>query len=162
MEIELQRNLGAMIRADKDISNVIKTLDEYPTEINLIDGTPLNHAINRGRDEIVKYLVERGANVNALYEGHYSPLMSAVGSNNIEIIKLLIEKGANVNLKDKHGNDALWKAVFNYNFEIVRLLVEAGADPFKADNPENYSNYDSAKDLMPATEEIIKYFDSLK
>lgn len=162
MEIELQRKLGAMIRADKDINNVIKTLDEYPTEINLVDGTPLNHAINRGRNEIVKYLVERGANVNALYEGHYSPLMSAVGNNNLEMVKLLLENGADLNLKDKHGNDALWKAVFNYNLEIVRILVEAGADPFKADNPENYSNYNLAIDLLPATEEIINYFNSLK
>ncbi|MBW3521211.1 MULTISPECIES: ankyrin repeat domain-containing protein [unclassified Chryseobacterium] len=162
MEIELQRKLGAMIRADKDITNVIKTLDEFPTEINLVDGTPLNHAINRGRNEIVKYLVERGANVNALYEGHYSPLMSAVGNNNVEMVKLLLENGADVNLKDKYGNRALWKAILNYNLQIVKLLVEAGADPFKADNPENYSNYDGAVDLMPATEGIVKYFDSLK
>ncbi|SIN82115.1 Ankyrin repeat-containing protein [Chryseobacterium scophthalmum] len=162
MEIELQRKLGAMIRAVKDISNVIKTLDEYPTEINLVGGTPLNHAINRGRYEIVKYIVERGANVNDLYDKNYSPLMSAVNGKNIEMVKLLLENGADVNLKDKYGNDALWKAVFNYNFEIVKLLVEAGADPFKADSHENYSNYDGAKDLMPVTGEIINYFDSLK
>ncbi|WP_426473904.1 hypothetical protein [Chryseobacterium balustinum] len=60
MEIELQRKLGAMIRADKDISNVIKMLDEYPTEIELMGGTPLNHAISRGRDEIVKFSRKRG------------------------------------------------------------------------------------------------------
>lgn len=82
--------------------------------------------------------------------------------NNIDMVKLLLENGADVNLKDRHGNDALWKAIINYNFEIVKLLVESGADPFKADNPENYSDYDCAKDLMPVTEEIIKYFNSLK
>lgn len=162
MEIELQRKLAAMIQADKDINNVIKTLDEYPTEIDLVGGTPLNHAVNYNRNEIMKYLIDRCANVNALFDKNYSPLMSAVDGNNTEMVKLLLDNGAHVNLKDKHGNDALWKAVFNCNFEIVKLLVEAGADPFKADNPENYSNYDGAKDLMPATEEIIKYFDRLK
>lgn len=160
MEIELQRNLAAMIRADKDINNVIKTLDEYPTEISLVDGTPLNHAINRSRNEIVKYLVERGANVNALYEGHYSPLMSAVANNNGHMVKLLLENGADVNLKDKYGNDALFKAVDTLNLDLIRLLIEAGANPFIGDNPENYSAYDSAKDI--GADEVVKYFDSLK
>lgn len=160
MEIELQRKLKAMIQADKDINNVIKTLDEYPTEISLVDGTPLNHAVNRSRNEIVKYLVERGANVNALYDGHYSPLMSAVGNKNIDMVKLLLESGADVNLKDKYGNDALFKAVDTLNLDLIKLLIEADASPFIGDNPENYSAYDSAKDI--GADDVVRYFDSLK
>lgn len=149
-----------MIRADKDINNVIKTLDEYPTEISLVDGTPLNHAVNRSRNEIVKYLIKRGANVNALYDEHYSPLMSAVGNNNVEMVKLLLENGANINLKDKYGNDVLFKAVDTLNLDLIKLLIEAGANPFIGDNPENYSAYDSARDI--GANEVVKYFDSLK
>lgn len=160
MEIELQRKLGAMIHADKDISNVIKTLNEYSTEIDLIGGTPLNHAVNYNRNEIIKYLINRNANVNALFEKNYSPLMSAVDGKNIEIVELLLEKGANVNLKDKHGNDALFKAVDTLNLDLIELLIKAGANPFIGDNPENYSAYDSARDI--GADKVIEYFDSLK
>ncbi|MBW3521183.1 MULTISPECIES: ankyrin repeat domain-containing protein [Chryseobacterium] len=160
MEIELQRKLAAMIQADKDMDNVIKTLDKYQTEIDLIGGTPLNHAVNYNRNEIIKYLIYRDANVNALFEKNYSPLMSAVDGKNIEIVKLLLEKGANVNLKDKYGNDALFKAVDTLNLDLIKLLIEAGSNPFIGNNPENYSAYDSAKDIV--ADEVVRYFDSLK
>lgn len=159
MEIELQRKLASMIQADKDINNIIKTLDEYPTEINLVDGTPLNHAVNYERNEIVEYLMERGANVNALYEGDYTPLMSAVQRNNIEIVKLFLKNGADVNLKDKYGKVALYIAVFNNNLEIIKLLVEAKADPFVVIK-DGWRVYDSVKNM--GSEEMINYFDSLK
>lgn len=68
MEIELQRKLKSAIQTGKDISQVIKTLDEYDTEIDLVGGTPINHAVNYNRNEIFKYLIARNANVNALFK----------------------------------------------------------------------------------------------
>ncbi|THF52855.1 ankyrin repeat domain-containing protein [Flavobacterium supellecticarium] len=160
MEIELQRQLKSAIRAEKDSNVVIKMLDDYPTEINLVDGTPLNHAVSRNRIEIINYLIQRNANVNALYDKNYSPLMSAIDGKNLETATLLLKNGADIHLKDKYGNDALWKAVNTNDLEFIKLIIEAGANPFIGDNPENYSAYDSAKDM--GADEIVAYFDSLK
>ena len=139
MNSELNK-LKSIIQSRENVKSIIEILSNYDTEIDIEDGTPLNHAINYDRNEIVKYLINRGANVNALYKGDYSPLMSAVEGNNLEMITLLLESDANVHLVDKHGNDALWKAVFNNNLEIVKLLVEAGADPFKEIIFNKYDN----------------------
>jgi len=159
MEIEQQRKLKAMVQAGKDVSFIIQTLEKYDTEINLDGGTPLNHAINYNRDELVLYLLNRGANVNAAGDG-YTPLMSATESMNITLMKLLIEKGADINAQDRYGNTALFKAIDTFDLEVVKVLVEAGADPFQADNLQNYSCYDSASDIE--ADEIVAYFDTLK
>ncbi|WP_426473905.1 hypothetical protein [Chryseobacterium balustinum] len=71
-----------------------------------------------------------------------------------------MEKGANTSLKDKYGNDVLFKAVNTLNLDLINLIVEAGANPFIGDNPENYSAYNSARDIE--ADEVINYFDSLK
>ena len=61
----------------------------------------------KGRLEIVKYLVVKGANVNA--KDHYdsTALMMASRRNNLEIVKYLVRNGANVNAKNNYGETAL-------------------------------------------------------
>lgn len=80
MNIDEQRKLAAMIRAKKEVQEVIDILDGLSTEITLVDGTPLVHAVNGRRIEIVEYLLGRGANINTKINNNYSPLMSAVSS----------------------------------------------------------------------------------
>jgi ankyrin repeat protein len=151
--------LKSIIQAREDEHSIIEILKDYNTEIDIEGGTPLNHAINYDRNLVVEYLIHNGANINALYDGHYSPLMSAVDSNNIDMVKLLLENGADINLVDKHGNGALWKAVFNNNLEIVKLLVNAAADPFK-EIKDGWNIYDGAKHI--GVDEIVDFFDTLK
>ncbi|WP_430406430.1 ankyrin repeat domain-containing protein [Fluviicola sp.] len=159
MEKEQQRKLKTIVQVEKDSNRVIQLLNDHDTEINLVGGTPLNHAVNYDRIDIVKYLIGRGANVNALYDDSPS-LLSAIENENEEMIDLLLENGADVNLQDGYGNDALFKAVFTRNLNIVKRIVNNGANPFVGNNPENYSSYDSAKDLED--EEIVDYFDSIR
>ena len=51
-------------------------------------------AIYNDRLEIVKYLVEHGADVNAKTENGVTVLMSATYNNNSEMVKFLVEHGA--------------------------------------------------------------------
>ncbi|KAF5567238.1 ankyrin 1 [Fusarium phyllophilum] len=50
--------------------------------------------------EKVRYIVKRGANVNALSPHHGSPLHQACRAGRFDIIKLLVEHGANVNVTE--------------------------------------------------------------
>ena len=50
---------------------------------------------------VIKFLIEKGANVNYVQYNGETTLMAAASINNEEIVKLLIEKGANVNAEDK-------------------------------------------------------------
>ncbi|XP_065904061.1 26S proteasome non-ATPase regulatory subunit 10-like [Dysidea avara] len=71
--------------------------DYYRNELK--NSTPLHVAVRSGKEEIVKFLIEKGANVNARSLGS-TPLHVAVTNGREEIVKFLIEKGTNVNAKD--------------------------------------------------------------
>jgi ankyrin repeat protein len=46
---------------------------------------------------MVRYLLEKGANVNAANKvDRFTPLQDACTAGNFEIVKLLVEKGANL------------------------------------------------------------------
>jgi len=61
--------------------------------------TPLLRACQRGHENIVKYLVEHGANVNI--KTYTTPLKVACENGNERIIKYLLEHGADINDKEK-------------------------------------------------------------
>jgi len=62
--------------------------------------TPLHTHAGEGRKEVVKILINAGANVNAKASDASTPLHYA---ENKEIAELLIAEGADVNAKDKDG-----------------------------------------------------------
>ena len=158
MEKEEKIRLRSLIRRGENEIDIIKKLEEVDIEIDLNGGTPLVHAVNYQKQEVVKYLIERGANVNVT-QGDYSPLISACERNNLDIAKLLIGAGSDIFFKDSFGNSALWKATFNENIELVKLLLENGASPLEKDNNgETY--YASAKRM--GLESVIDIFDNYK
>jgi ankyrin repeat protein len=80
------------------------------------------------RFNIVKYLVEHGADVNAKNAKGRTALMWASTNRRLEIVKYLVEHGADVNPKDYEGSTALLNAASGRRFNIVKYLVEHGAD----------------------------------
>lgn len=51
-----------------------------------------------GQEEIVKILVERGAQVNVQSQNGFTPLYMAAQENHDEVVKYLLSKGANQSL----------------------------------------------------------------
>ena len=109
--------------------------------INLQDEpgmTPLHHAVNedwRGKNlEMIRLLIERGADVRALCDLHYTPLNLA---SNKEHAQLLIDAGADVNAKTRHtGKTLLFSATHGAAqagdeayLDLAKLLLAKGADP---------------------------------
>lgn len=110
--------------------------------------TPLEAACKAGNLEIVKILLENGANVNYTHwdrsRNQGSPLTNAAGSlsdERLHVIKLLIQYGADVNYENSAGNDALSCAVYasseRYDtIEIIEYLEQKGINIYKK-YPEN-------------------------
>lgn len=71
--------------------------------------------------DIIKYLVEQGADVNAKDNKGIVPLLYV--RSNYEIVKYLIENGANINVKDTNGHTLL--ATYIYD-EINRTCTGGG------------------------------------
>ncbi|XP_059146490.1 ankyrin-1-like [Physella acuta] len=96
-------------------------------------------AIARGNKEIVNFLIERGADVNATYQGHFrlswkkstrlfTPLGHAAYHKHTEVLKTLLASGADTGGVDDDGNTALFYCVENDDIDGTRQLLEAGAN----------------------------------
>lgn len=114
-------------------------LKENPNAFNVVNEegySPLLIACYRANNEIAKWLIEKGSDIDAK-SALGTPLMAAIVKNNNEIAKLLIEKKADVNFADKNGTTALLYATIFKNYEIVSLLINANADYTVKDNRGN-------------------------
>ena len=65
--------------------------------------TLLKQAIRHGDEEIVKLLLEKGADIHKKGNFGWTPLHSAVEFGNVEAVKLLLEKGAKTDITDGLG-----------------------------------------------------------
>ena len=93
----------------------------------------LSEAVKENNLEIVRLLIELGAEINdedrILYDDE-TPLAIAASKGNLEMVKLLVDAGAIVNipLKDPEYWTPLMCAVSSENLYVVKFLIEAGAD----------------------------------
>lgn len=98
------------------------------------DVTPLHMASRAGYLEIVNWLLDNGANINARtmaqpgYPGAETPLLIAVEAGKTPVAELLLSRGANPNLKSSDSASPLGKAAELGNQDLVQLLVDNGAN----------------------------------
>lgn len=89
---------------------------------------PLHQAILRRRPEIVRLLLERGADPRVADGSLRSPLQMAVERADAALVDLLLRAGADVNVRDKAGWTPLHHAGAKNQLAIARRLLEGGAD----------------------------------
>ncbi len=93
--------------------------------------SPLAMASAKGEIEMVRMLIEHGAEPNVKYVPNMvnQPLTHAAENGHLDIMKLLLGKGANPNLPNSHGDLALMYAHMAEQREAIDILVAHGADP---------------------------------
>lgn len=109
--------------------------------------TLMDIAICHGQIEIIKILIEKGANIHcidAIKKGNLhnkTALGLAIHCSQIEITKLLLKNGAkmDINLRDRNKRTFLHEAAENGNIELAELLINNGADIFL--EPQFHGNF---------------------
>ena len=87
----------------------------------------LRLAVSYGHTEIVKLLLEAGANINEMSSAG-AVLIKASSEGHLDTVKLLLEAGADVN-QITNGYNALYIALKTQHPDIVRVLLDVGAKP---------------------------------
>lgn len=108
---------------------------QYLTPENMVSTgrkgwTPLVFACRSGQVEILKFLINAGADVRAIDKSGSSLLHHA---NSAEVAEILLDSGIDVNHAAKYGLRPLHVSSRNDSDVVVRLLLESGADVFAID-----------------------------
>src|SRR6266702_3376122 len=106
--------------------------------------TPLHLASYHGKLEIVRLLLDRGANANATADNGESPLHKVSKGkyesqeDGVRVAWLLLERGGDVNAQRKDHWTPLHLACYNGKLDIARVLLDRGANAnAEADNGES-------------------------
>lgn len=91
-------------------------------------GPPLLITLSLGETDIASFLLNSGANVNAVDESGRTPLKVAAGKGYFQLVLDLLRAGADINATDIHGVTPLISAACWGRLEIVCLLIENNRD----------------------------------
>jgi ankyrin repeat protein len=149
-----------------DVNANVATTDRngsqgYPTET----GSLLHCAIDYRQVEVIKDLLDRGANVESLNSNNLSPISNAIvachdygafcqtaagKAADMKIVNLLLEHKANINSRDRDGSTILKLAVENLNPILLDNLIRCGANPYTLNYEKRISLWHSLAIAMSA------------
>jgi ankyrin repeat protein len=96
----------------------------------------LLYASVEGHLEVVRHLIDQGADVNinkSFHEGlavpGVTPLHGAASAGHLEVARLLIASGARLDIKDKYGRSALQWAIWKKHQGVIDLLRGSAKKP---------------------------------
>ena len=144
-------------RKFRDCIKVIK-------ENNMLDNAMMNNGntllmLYIEKPNLVKILINEGANVNIEKNDRITALHMAVENNNIEVVKLLINNGGDVNIRTDSGSIPLAFYIYDDSssskdiLKIIKLLVDADSREI---NNINGFNGGILGDLLVNTDDILK------
>lgn len=123
--------------------DLLQMLIENGANVNYTGGdswanTPLQTASRLGLDNVVRILLTRNADINAVDINGNTALHTAALNSQLSVVKLLLEKNPNLDIQNKVGNTALHLAVISGNIDIVGELVLKGANTRIRNNDGKY------------------------
>lgn len=133
-----------MMAAYQGLLPMVKLLVEtYDVEVNKTGWTALHYAATNGYDDIVKYLLDHAAYIDAESPNATTPLMMAAMGGHITTVKLLLDEGADMNLRNQQKMDVIDFAKRYHQDEIAaglesrrRKLAAQAGQPAPAAAPQ--------------------------
>ncbi|KAF9766663.1 hypothetical protein IL306_000896, partial [Fusarium sp. DS 682] len=101
--------------------------------------------VGNGNIEVVKMLLEKGADAGAATKDGRTLLLLALRNGHVEIAKMLLEKRADATAADEDGLTPLHIASKHGHLEIAKMLLEKGADATAADKYGSTPLYEASQ-----------------
>lgn len=114
----------------KNVSLLVKRGSDIEDR-NTIGWTGLLAAVGMSTPSrsVLRFLIDKGADIEAKDNQARTPLMLAVEHNRpVEVVRVLLEGGADVNITNGKKHTPLDRAVIDQHEELARVLLEFGAD----------------------------------
>lgn len=107
----------------------LRALEEKVHKLHLIENKTesLWDSVCSNRKDDVQFLIEQGADLNALHSWGWTPLVGAIQRKNNKIAKMLIDAGADITTKCDQNLTALHWAGICRQTVIGKWLIEKGA-----------------------------------
>jgi len=123
-----------ILAINNNLDRVSAALLDHCNDINVIGNkpnyqvTPLYAATRKNNMEMVKRLLDRGADINVMGDTAYgkTAVHAAASTGNAEILQLLIKSGADLDSLDIQKNTVLSEAITCGKTEIVELILASG------------------------------------
>ena len=114
-----------MLAALKGHFSLVKKLVEHDADVNKTGWTPLHYAASAGHVQIIEYLLEQSAYIDAESPNGTTPLMMAAMYGSPEAVKVLIQAGADLHQKNQLGLSAFDFAVRGQRTNSKELIETA-------------------------------------
>ena len=135
----------AIKRGDTKVAIALINSDRKVFEATTVFGTWLHFAASHGKLEIVKRLVEMGADFNqrgGVFDA--GPIKDAANDGHLEIVAYLIEQGAELDVSEPTRNP-LFGAIHNGHTGVAKLLIDSGIDIRVKYTGENMKGMDALR-----------------
>ncbi|XP_077365170.1 ankyrin repeat and SAM domain-containing protein 6 [Festucalex cinctus] len=133
--------------AGSDCNTADLLLSLVPVDCTDEEGnTGLQFASASGHENLVRFLLRKGASVDSRNNYGWTPLMQAARFGHLTVAHILLENGADINGRNRLGASVLTMAARGGHTHVVKLLLESDAfvDDFDhladAVNNENNNN----------------------
>lgn len=112
-----------------NFTEVVAFLIKYKVDLEARDedGKTALHLAADGRDNIVKLLLDAGANINSTSSNESRPLHFAAERGHVKVVELLLDYDAEINVKNRNNETPLDLVVYWQKTEVATVLLENGA-----------------------------------
>jgi ankyrin repeat protein len=160
------RHLKEIEQSEKDMTKLFKEPEACYNQTNVYGNTPLHNAAIYGHLDIVKTLIDAGANPNLKGSNGHTTLELAVRNDSFDVVKELVVSS---NTLIENYNDIKETMTKIKDKPQMKELLQLLDDKFVFDclrnkiGPDYYSKYEEVKKLYPAyrVKEIVNAADIL-
>ena len=114
----------ASLRGDREIGRML--IEFGNAEVKHSGWAPIHYAAYHDKPDMIRYLIAKGADKDALAPNGYTALMMAARSGHTDAAKARLYEDVDINVRTPDGTPALRIARQRKHSELAELLVRAG------------------------------------